>query len=113
MAQVSNIYNNAKDYIGTQIRYQGVFGRYAQDGGGVKNYYVVRYGPGCCGNDAFVGFEVVLEGNPPDESYPENDDWVLAEGELEEYEYESEKVLRIRLSSLKVMAERGQEFVKN
>jgi uncharacterized membrane protein YcgQ (UPF0703/DUF1980 family) len=113
IAQTNEIYVNAKDYIGCKIKYQGVFGRYVQADGDIKNYYVIRYGPGCCGNDAYVGFEVVLDGDPADTDYPQENDWVDVLGTLEEYEYEGEKTLRIRLLSLKVLQERGVETVKN
>jgi uncharacterized membrane protein YcgQ (UPF0703/DUF1980 family) len=113
MAQVNDIYRNSKNYMGKTIKYQGVFGRYIEAPDKVKNYYVIRYGPGCCGDDSYIGFEVVLEGADADKDYPKNDDWVLAEGKLEEYDYEGVNLLRIRLSSLSVLSQRGLEFVKN
>ncbi|MDR2191475.1 MAG: hypothetical protein LBO62_01145 [Endomicrobium sp.] len=111
-AQVNDVYKNAKDYIGKTIKYQGVFGRYVEDASDVKNYYVIRYGPGCCGNDAYIGFEVVLDGDKvSDKDYPAENEWVEAVGKVEEYDFEGIKVLRIRLSSLKILQERGKEFI--
>jgi uncharacterized membrane protein YcgQ (UPF0703/DUF1980 family) len=112
MAQISEIYNTPKDYIGTTVKYQGIFGRYIEGGENIEAYYVMRYGPGCCSNDAYIGFEVVLDGdNISDKDYPAENEWVEAVGKVEEYEIEGFKVLRIRLSSLTVLKERGKEFV--
>jgi uncharacterized membrane protein YcgQ (UPF0703/DUF1980 family) len=112
IAQVSDVYKNSKDYIGTTLKYQGIFGRFIENGEDIKNYYVVRYGPGCCANDVYIGFEVILDGeNISDKDYPTENAWVEAIGKVEEYEIEGFKVLRIRLSSLTVLKERGKEFV--
>jgi uncharacterized membrane protein YcgQ (UPF0703/DUF1980 family) len=106
IAQTNDIYYNADDYLGKTIKYEGIFSAYEVPETGAKYYSVIRYGPGCCGIDANAGFEVAW-----DKEYPGNDDWVEAIGILVEYEEDGYKYLRLALSSLSVLPERGAEYV--
>jgi putative membrane protein len=81
---------------------------------------VLRNGPGCCGNDGSVGFEVswpeaagVNSAVPlaPGHRYPRQDQWVEAEGILAYYEEEGYPYLYLALTSLTVKLQRGAEFV--
>ncbi|MDR1541086.1 MAG: hypothetical protein LBU32_24435 [Clostridiales bacterium] len=105
IAQTNDIYYNPEDYFGKTITYEGLFDIYEEPGYGVY-YYVIRYGPGCCGNDANAGFEVKW-----DKGYPAQDDWVRATGVLESYEEEGYQYLRLSLSTLDVLDVRGAEVV--
>jgi uncharacterized membrane protein YcgQ (UPF0703/DUF1980 family) len=109
IAQTNDIYVNANDYLGKTIRYEGVFNQEDGSVAGQPVTYsmVIRYGPGCCGNDGNVGFEVDW-----DKPYPEVNDWVEAEGVLEQYDEEGTMYLRLKLSSLNVLPERGEETVQ-
>jgi len=114
IGQVNDVYRNGKDYLGKTIRLEGIF-KYGEFGG--RSYcYVIRNGPGCCGDDGQVGFEVSW--NSPDndsegdkKAYPKTNDWVEAQGELKKYNENGSNFLYIALSDIKVMEKRGAEFV--
>ena len=106
IAQTNDIYYNADDYLGKILKYEGLFDIYTDSNTGVDYYFVIRYGPGCCGIDANAGFEVAW-----DKGYPNQDDWVEAVGVLEDYEEDGVPYLRVALSSLTVLDVRGAEVV--
>ena len=106
VAQVNDIYYNADDYLGKTIQYEGIFHHYEDPVTGLIYFSVLRYGPGCCGIDDVVGFEVIW-----DHAYPETNDWVFVQGILEEYEEGDRKYLRIALTEISVLPTRGMEFV--
>jgi len=108
VTQINDIYLNIDDYLGKTIKYEGIFDVYDYEPTGTKYYYVIRYGPGCCGTDSNAGFEVVWDG-----SYPKKFDWVEVVGKLELYENENDgfQYLRLVLSSLNVLPVRGAEYV--
>ena len=107
IAQTNEIYLNSVDYLGKTIKYEGIFNVYEWEETDTTYYQVIRYGPGCCGNDGVAGFEVIWDGD-----YPKQDDWVEVIGILEEYEENGSQILRIRLTSLSVLEERGAEYVE-
>lgn len=106
IAQTNDIYINTEDYLGKTIKYEGIFDFYYGEESDSTYYYVIRYGPGCCGDDGTVGFEVIWDGE-----YPEQNDWVEAVGVLETYDENGFQYLRLRLTSLTVLDERGAEYV--
>ena len=106
VAQTNDIYLNAEDYFGKTIRYEGIFKQAMWSETEDMLSYVIRYGPGCCGYDGEVGFEVVWDG-----TWPEEDAWCEAIGVLEVYEQDGRAYLRMALSSLKVLEQRGMEYV--
>ena len=106
VAQTNDIYMNAADYLGKTIKYEGIFLADEYPDSDDKFYSVTRYGPGCCGLDGVVGFEIIWDGE-----YPNDNDWVEVIGILEEYEYQDMKFLYLAVSSLTVKTERGSEFV--
>ncbi|MDD4565591.1 MAG: hypothetical protein PHE79_09005 [Eubacteriales bacterium] len=106
IAQTNDIYINPQDYLGKTLKYEGIFDSYYYDVTDTTYYYVIRYGPGCCGFDANAGFEVVWSGD-----YPNKNDWVEVIGVLEEFEEDGYKYLRLNLSSLVVLDTRGEEYV--
>ncbi|MDR1099873.1 MAG: hypothetical protein LBL28_05265, partial [Treponema sp.] len=58
IAQTNDVYLNPEDYLGKTIKLEGLF-KVEQYVGEDKRYcFVLRYGPGCCGNDGSAGFEV-------------------------------------------------------
>ncbi|MDR1286966.1 MAG: metal ABC transporter permease [Treponema sp.] len=112
IAQTNDVYLNAEDYMGKTIRLQGLFKMEQYAGIEAPYCFVLRYGPGCCGNDGNAGFEVAWDKESSEEDlYPEVDNWVEAEGELQYYEEDGYPYLYIALSSLRVLEERGAEFV--
>jgi len=106
LTQVTDVYTNPNDYMGKTIKYEGIFDIFEIPEKSLKYYSVIRYGPGCCGDDGNVGFEVKWDGE-----YPKQNDWVEATGVLEEYKEGSYMYLRIALSSLNVLDVRGEENV--
>jgi uncharacterized membrane protein YcgQ (UPF0703/DUF1980 family) len=110
IAQTNDVYLNAEDYLGKTIRLEGLFKMEQYEGKEAPYCFVLRYGPGCCGNDGNAGFEVAWDsgsGAP----YPGIDEWVEAMGKLKYYEEDGYPYLYIALSSLRVLEERGAEFV--
>jgi len=109
LSQVNDVYLNAEDYLGKTIKLEGIF---KQDDGYDKSYFfVIRYGPGCCGYDGTAGFEVAWT-NEKANPYPAVDSWVEATGELKYYkEDENMQYLYLDLASLNVLNKRGAETV--
>jgi hypothetical protein len=113
ITQTNDIYLNAEDYLGKTVKLEGIFKSYQAEG--TDYCFVIRYGPGCCGNDGNAGFEVAWQ-NPKaavkvNKTYPQEDEWVEAVGILESYVEDEYPYLIIRLASLNVKRERGAEFV--
>lgn len=108
IAQTNDIYINTEDYLGKTIKYEGIFKTMFWPQGAKNIAYVIRYGPGCCGYDGEAGLEVVWDGE-----WPKEDDWCEVVGVLEEYEVDGYPYLRLALSSLTVLQQRGAEFVSN
>ena len=109
ISQVNDIYLNKEDYLGKTIKLEGLF---KMEQGYDKAYcFVLRYGPGCCGYDGNVGFEVSWN-KDKEKPYPGEDAWVEATGELKTYEEDGEaQFLYLDLVSLNVLNKRGQETV--
>ncbi|MDR3303565.1 MAG: hypothetical protein LBS86_04050 [Treponema sp.] len=109
IAQVNDVYLNPDDYVGKTIKLQGLF--MTQDNGATQPpyHFVIRYGPGCCGSDGNAGFEVLWENN--NLAYPNDEDWVEAVGTFGSYEEDGYPYYCISLSSLKILDERGAEYV--
>ena len=120
IAQTNDVYLNPEDYLGRTIKLEGIFR--------TDNYadlsrtfcFVIRNGPGCCGNDGSAGFEVSwpetagVNSTAPlaaGHRYPKPDEWVEAVGTLLYYEEEGYPYLYLALSSLEVKRPRGAEFV--
>jgi uncharacterized membrane protein YcgQ (UPF0703/DUF1980 family) len=112
IARTNDIYLNPGDYMGKTIKLEGLFKREAYPGSDSPYCFVLRYGPGCCGNDGSAGFEVSWDredGNPLE--YPELDSWVEAVGVLKSYTEDDYPYLYLGLLSLTVKEQRGAEFV--
>ena len=109
ISQVNDVYLNAEDYLGKTIKLEGLF---KVEQGYDKSYcFVLRYGPGCCGYDGNVGFEVAWD-NEKKKPYPRENAWVEATGELKTYEEDGyNKFLYLDLISLNVLSKRGSETV--
>jgi uncharacterized membrane protein YcgQ (UPF0703/DUF1980 family) len=110
LAQVNDVYLNTEDYLGKTIKLEGIFKseQYYDD---VEPYcFVVRYGPGCCGNDGLSGFEVKWDESSA-KQYPAIESWVEATGILKMEEEGGAQYLFLDLSSLDVLKKRGAETV--
>jgi zinc transport system permease protein len=111
IAQINDVYLNADDYIGKTIKLEGIFKEEQYAGIETPYFFVIRYGPGCCGSDSNAGFEVAWDREIQDRPYPAVDDWVAAEGKLSYYEEDGYPYLYLALSSLTALEKRGAEFV--
>jgi putative membrane protein len=98
---------NARHYLGRTIKLEGILMWIHWDGD--EYYLVYRYGPGCCGNDGIVGFEVLWSENNME--YPEHGSWVEAIGVLKRDEH-CEHAIYLDLVSLTALETRGREFVR-
>ncbi|MDR3229874.1 MAG: hypothetical protein LBT65_00390 [Synergistaceae bacterium] len=107
--QCNDIYLNPDEYLGRTVRLEGIYEEEADEESGGTFRYVIRRGPGCCGNDGVAGFEVLFDGTPP----PAPNDWVEAVGTVELVSADSLESVVLRLSRLAVMEKRGAEFVDN
>jgi len=108
ITQVNDVYLNEKDYLGKTIKLEGVFINEPYSDDGDYYYFVVRYGPGCCGNDGVVGFEIKWD-KSKERQYPQINSWVESTGVLKKYE--GEEYLYLDLISLNVLDKRGAENV--
>ncbi|MDR2494963.1 MAG: hypothetical protein LBD24_07055 [Spirochaetaceae bacterium] len=109
IAQTNDVYENPDDYLGKTLKLEGIFQYYRPMTGDEPYCFVMRYGPGCCGNDGSVAFEVLWENGQG--QYPQEGEWVEAVGVLKRYEEDGYPYICISLSSLKVLRTRGAEFV--
>lgn len=105
LTQTNDVYANVNDYVGKTIKYEGIYS--TENYQGELTHYVIRYGPGCCGNDANVGFEVIYDGK-----YPQKNDWVAVEGTIEIYERNKFKYIRVHITQINTLDTRGQETVR-
>jgi hypothetical protein len=106
IAQTNDIYLNIDDYLGKSVRYEGYFAQY-QDAETYETFnFVVRNGPGCCGYDSSVGFEVDWKGD-----LPTVDDWCSVQGVVDIYKENGLDYIVVRADSLDVLPYRGKDTV--
>ena len=103
--RVTDIFMHSDQYIGRTIQLEGMFWIVAQEGG--ERYFVARYALICCGADGIVGFELNLDGAEP---LPD-DAWAEVVGVLERAEEGAFNPIRLRVTSLTELDERGAEIV--
>jgi zinc transport system permease protein len=109
--QVNNVYLNPDEYMGKTIKLEGIFTMEQNEYWPDPYYMVYRNGPGCCGVDGVVGFEVSWTGNKR-QKYPKDDSWVEAVGTVSKYgEDDGFQFLYLDLQSLTVLQKRGREDV--
>jgi uncharacterized membrane protein YcgQ (UPF0703/DUF1980 family) len=110
LTQTNDIYLNPDDYLGKTIKLEGLFKIEDFPWQERPFYYVLRYGPGCCGYDGSAGFEVIWDSNStPKPARLKEDDWVLAAGILSAYD---DGGLYIALTAITVLDIRGAELVR-
>jgi len=110
ISQVNDIYLNAEDYLGKTIKLQGIF-KEEQPYEGDPYCFVLRYGPGCCGFDGNVGFEIKWDETRA-QPFPKEDAWIETIGVLKQYEEDGyDQYLYLDLISLNVLNKRGAEIV--
>lgn len=108
IAQCNDIYLNPDEYMDKTIRWEGIYKESTNPETNETYKFVIRLGPGCCGNDGTAGFEILYDGE-----LPKQNDWVEAVGKIEMIEEDGNEFVAVRLSELTVLDVRGQEFVSN
>ena len=106
--QINFIYYNPDEYLGKSISYEGIFDYYMMENG-EQFAYVFRYGPGCCANDANVGFEVYRADEAAFDA--KANDWVKVTGTVQHVYHDGLQYLALELTEFEVMEERGAETV--
>ncbi|WP_461246731.1 TIGR03943 family putative permease subunit [Treponema sp. R6D11] len=110
ISQINDIYLNAEDYLGKTIKLQGLF-KEEKPYEGDPYFFVLRYGPGCCGYDGNAGFEIKWDESHA-QPYPKIDSWIETTGILKQYEEDGyDQYLYLDLISLNVLNKRGAEMV--
>lgn len=111
LTHTNDIYLNADTYMGQTIQYEGMFFSSLNSDAGTDTpmSMVIRNGPGCCGDDGQVGFQVYWAGDMPE--VPANNAWVEVVGRLEKYEKDGMWYLWLKVLNLREMPTRGQETV--
>ncbi|MDR1622835.1 MAG: hypothetical protein LBS00_10720 [Synergistaceae bacterium] len=117
--QCNDIYLNPEDYLDRMIKLEGIYEE--EQEGSVTSRYVIRYGPGCCGNDGLAGFEVIVDEAlavraAPVQAAPvaQKGDWVEAIGSIQRLKDSDDlEYIVLKLSRLRVKEERGAEYVSN
>lgn len=109
VTQIMDVYYNTEDYLGKQLKWEGIYVEDTDTQTGEVYSSVIRYSPGCCGDDGVAGFEVLL----PENQKPAIDDWVEVTGTLTTIEADGYQYLAVEVTNIQVLAERGEEFVSN
>ncbi|MDR2646560.1 MAG: hypothetical protein LBB67_00305 [Oscillospiraceae bacterium] len=108
IASCNDIYMNPDEYAGVKVTIEGIYDVQTDESTGETWYSVIRYGPGCCGNDGVAGFEFVPSAVPN----AQRNDWVRVEGIASPYKYYGDNVtVLLGDAAVEVLDERGTEFV--
>ena len=107
IAQFTHINQNADDYIGRTVRYEGLFRTIHWHATGEDYHMIVRLTEGCCSPEGVMGFEIDLGNISPFA----DDAWVEVVGELEWYMVDDVRFLRLVATSVTELEERGTELV--
>ena len=108
LTQINDIYYNFADYEDKTIVVEGMYTTLYTWDGSSSCSAVYRLGPGCCGNDGWGGFLLVLNSD----SLPRENDWVQVIGTPELVSSDGGYTdLYLNVISIEVMTERGEEFV--
>jgi uncharacterized membrane protein YcgQ (UPF0703/DUF1980 family) len=106
VGQMNDIYLNPDDYLGRTIRYEGFYTYFENEETGQRYDCIVRNGPGCCGYDSSVGFEVDWKGD-----LPTVDDWCSVQGVVDIYKENGLDYIVVRADELDVLPYRGEDTV--
>ena len=108
-SQIMEIYTNEKPYLGKEIELEGML---KKPGKGL--YAVLRNGPGCCGNDSVLGFEIKTKDKKMLKILKsgKKDAWIKASGILKKYKEDGKELLYLELKEAKILKTRGKETVK-
>ena len=105
--QFMEIAMDADAFIGRTIQYEGMFGTMSLSMRNDDFHLVYRNILGCCGPEGPLGFELYLNDITP---LPDGT-WVAVAGILERAEEDGIRFIRLNVTSLEALDERGAEMV--
>jgi len=109
--QILHVYQNAPDFIGKTISYEGAFMRQGEELSPdvvLPANFVIRYLSDECCSGGIIGFEVKMpQGGAT--LFPAHNSWVEAVGVLS---VGADSALYLQLTSLAVLDKRGEEIVR-
>jgi uncharacterized membrane protein YcgQ (UPF0703/DUF1980 family) len=108
ITQCNEIYLNLDEYIGKTLKLEGFCDIYSDPETGKDKHFVVRKGPGCCGNDGIAGFEFIFDGE-----LPAKNQWLEVVGKLGTVKENGIENIVIKAEHVTVKKTRGAEFVAN
>lgn len=103
---VNDIYINKDEYIGKKVRITGQIVKFDDPDTKETVYAVLREGPGCCYNDAVIGFEFLIDGE-----YPKENIWVEMVGEVILDNYGSGKVVKLKALEVKEVKAKSDKII--
>ena len=113
---IDDINLNPRLYLGETIRIEGMFRHNRWQGQDI--YRVIRFGPGCCGDEDEIGFEFTMDPDFPETNRfssefrtPRQGDWIEVVGELRRYDISGFPFLYIATTELNFPEVRGAEVV--
>lgn len=107
LTQINDMYFNFDNYKNKTVIVEGMFTVFKDQAGGSDKFMVYRYAPGCCGNDGWGGFLLEYDGN-----VPEDNAWIKVTGKPGLVEDGFFRSLYLEVTDIKVMEERGAEYVE-
>lgn len=106
IAETNDIYINLSDYVGKNIKIEGLIYTYT-DSNNRTLHAVIRHSPGCCGNDGIVGMDIRY-----DKEFPSDDTWVEINGVIDSEIVDGDQIPIIKVTSINEK-EVGVTFVSN
>ena len=110
--RMNDIVFNLDSYIGTTIRYEGVFRTLEWPESQIGYFHqVYRYVEGCCGPDGVLGLDVRL--NYVDIEPFEDSAWVRVTGVIGSFEEGGRTFPRVNVTHIEELEERGNDFISS
>ncbi len=107
--QCNDVYLNPGNYKGKQIKIEGMYSYSKDETSGKEFISVIRYGPGCCGNDGLVGFNF-----SGDTSSLKQNDWIEVIGTVKATaRFDGGNDILLQATSIKKLEKRGLETVES
>ncbi len=107
ITQINDIYFNPSDYMDKIIVVEGMFQLIPGFDGTEATPAVYRVGPGCCGNDGWAGFRLILDGE-----YPAENAWIRVKGKPVFDQQDVYMSVFLDVTEIEVKELRGAEFVE-
>lgn len=106
IAQCNDIYLNPKEYKGKTIKLEGFYDEATDAVTKEKFHFIIRNGPGCCGNDGVAGFQFTYNGSG---KIPKLNDWIEVVGTVELAD--DNDYVTLKAKTVNVLKVRGKDTV--